>query len=1101
MDREVRMPTFAPVSSKVDFPALEREVFAWWQRERILERYLRRNESAPERWSFLDGPITANNPMGVHHAWGRTYKDLFQRYKTMRGFRQRYQNGFDCQGLWVEVEVEKDLGFTTKRDIEGYGIERFVNLCKHRVLTYAAVQTQQSMRLGMWMDWNDPEDLSRLADAVRTAPADPLDYPTRGGGRIRQRAERIAGRLGDEELGGSYFTLSDENNYQIWGFLRRCHERGLVYTGHDVMPWCPRCATGISEQEIVTEGYQELTHPGVFVRFPLRGRSGALLVWTTTPWTLTSNVAAAVHPGLTYVRVRQDGDELYLEEGALAVLHGPYAIVERLPGAAMVGWAYEGPFDDLLEAARGLAHRVIPWDEVTSAEGTGIVHIAPGCGAEDFALSKEHNLEVIAPIDENGVFLPGYSWLTGLRTDEAAQPIIDHLKRTGRLYAVEPYTHRYPTCWRCGTELVFRLVDEWFIAMDPLRPVLMEITNRIRWIPEFGRDRELDWLRNMRDWMISKKRYWGLALPIYPCAQCGTVNVIGSREELRERAVEGWEEFDGHTPHRPWVDAVRIRCEKCGAAVSRIPDVGNAWLDAGIVTFSTMHYRTAPESWAQWYPAHFITESFPGQYRNWFYSLLVMSAVLEGREPFRTCLGYASVRDETGREMHKSWGNAVEFNEAADRAGVDVMRWLYCAQNPAQNLNFGYHTLDDVRRRLLIPLWNVYTFFVTYANLETFDVAGAVRAASAQAPIDRWLLSRLQWMVGSVRDALEAYDTPSATRAVETFVDDLSNWYVRRCRRRFWKSGDDADKRAAYATLYHALRTLLIALAPFIPFVTERMYQDLVRAVEPALPVSVHLCDFPEPDGARADASLEEAMAAVRRLVALGRAARGHAKLKVRQPLPAVLLVSSQPELRSREDLLAHLAEELNVKQVRFADDPSRYVTYEVKPRFDVLGPRFGSKVQLVAQAVRALDPASAMQSLEQTGGIDLVVDGAPLRLSADDVEARMHEAKGYAAEGERGEFAILETALSPELLLEGRARELVHQVQSLRKDADLAVDDRIVLYYEGPLEDVTGAYREYVMRETLATDLRRGVPAGGLVRDLRFDGVNIRLGIARVGT
>ena len=1093
------MGRFRPVSSKVDFPALEREVLDWWARQRVLERYLRRNEGAPERWSFLDGPITANNPMGVHHAWGRTYKDLFQRYKTMRGFRQRYQNGFDCQGLWVEVEVEKDLGFSTKRDIEAYGIERFVNLCKHRVLTYAAVQTQQSQRLGMWMDWNDPDDLRRLAEAIRTAPGEPVEYPARGGGRLRQAAEQVAGRLGDAELGGSYFTFSDENNYQIWGFLKRCHERGLIYKGHDVMPWCPRCATGISEQEIVTEGYQELTHPGVFVRFPLLDRPGALLVWTTTPWTLTSNVAAAVHPGLTYVRARQGDALLYLEEGALGVLHGPYTVEERLPGAQLVGWRYRGPFDDVLDAARAVAHRVIPWEDVTSAEGTGIVHIAPGCGAEDFALSKEHALPVIAPLDEDGVFLPGLSWLTGLRTDEAAQPIIEHLRGAGLLYAVEPYTHRYPVCWRCGTELIFRLVDEWFISMDPLRPLLMDITTRIRWIPEFGRDRELDWLRNMRDWMISKKRYWGLALPIYECAQCGTVDVMGSREELRDRAVEGWAAFDGHTPHRPWVDAVRIRCRTCGAAVSRIPDVGNAWLDAGIVTFSTMHYRADRDQWARWFPADFITESFPGQYRNWFYSLLVMSAVLESREPFRACLGFASVRDETGREMHKSWGNAIEFNEAADRAGVDVMRWTYCAQNPAANLNFGYHVLDEVRRRFLIPLWNVYAFFVTYANLEAFDLAGGLRAEPPLAVIDRWLLSRLQGAVGAAGEALDAYDAQAATRALETFIDDLSNWYVRRCRRRFWKSGEDADKRAAYFTLYRALRTLLLTLAPFVPFLAERMYQDLVRAVEPGSPESVHLCDFPPVDAQRVDRPLEEAMAAVRRLVALGRAARSHARLKVRQPLPAVLLVTGDQDLRGRDELLAHLGDELNVKSVRFVDDPSRYVTYEVKPRFDVLGPRYGAQVQALARALRAMAPEAAMRALEQGGGLELVVDGRPVRLGPDDIETRMHEAKGYAAQGERGEFAILETALTPELVLEGRARELVHQVQNLRKEAGLAVDDRIVLGYDGPLDDVLGAHREYVMRETLAADLRPGVGAGGLVRDVGLDGVHVRLSVARV--
>jgi len=1076
---------------------MEREVLAWWERERILQQYLRRNEASPRRWSFLDGPITANNPMGVHHAWGRTYKDLFQRYKTMCGFRQRYQNGFDCQGLWVEVEVEKDLGFTSKRDIEAYGIEPFVNLCKHRVLTFAAIQTQQSWRLGMWMDWNDPEDLRALAEAMRSNPAQLVDYPARGGGRVRQPAEQVVGRLGDPELGGSYFTFSDENNYQIWGFLRRCHERGLIYKGHDVMPWCPRCATGISEHEIATEGYQELTHPGVVVRLPLVDRPGqALLVWTTTPWTLTSNVAAAVHPGLTYVRVRQGDEELYLEEGAVGILRGGYTVVERLPGAQLVGWRYHGPFDDL-PPQRGVAHRVIPWADVTAAEGTGIVHIAPGCGAEDFALSREHGLPVIAPVDEHGVFLPAFDWLAGLRTDEAAGPIIDRLARAGRLYRVDQYTHRYPVCWRCGSELIFRLVDEWFIRMAPVREALMAVTRRIRWIPAFGLDRELDWLRNMHDWMISKKRYWGLALPIYECPACGRVEVIGAREELRARAVQGWEAFEGHSPHRPWVDAVKIRCARCGTVVSRIPDVGNPWLDAGIVSMSTLRAGSEPEYWRQWFPADFITESFPGQYRNWFYSLLVMSTVLAGQEPFRTCLGYASVRDEQGREMHKSRGNAIEFNEAADRAGVDVMRWLYCTQNPAANLNFGYGVLDETRRRFVIPLWNVYAFFVTYANLERFAVAELLRTPPRPDALDRWLLSRLQRLVATARDRLDAYDPPGAARPIEQFVDDLSNWYVRRSRRRFWKSEDDEDKRAAYATLYRALRTLVLLLAPFTPFLCERIYQDLVRVVEPQAPRSVHLCDYPAPEAALVDEELEAAMEAVRTLVALGRAARGHARIKVRQPLPAVWLVTRSRALRARPELLAVLADELNVKAVRFAEDPGRYVTFEVKPRFDVLGPKYGAAVQAIARAVRTLDPAAALRALEHDGHLTLAIDGREVVLSRDELEARMHETRGYAAEGAGGEFAILETALTPELILEGQARELVHQVQTLRKEGDLAVDRRIVLHYEGPLEDVLRAHRDYIMRETLAAEIRSGLPASVAAREVRLDGVPVRLGIA----
>ncbi|HEU5298595.1 MAG TPA: class I tRNA ligase family protein, partial [bacterium] len=977
------------------------------------------------------------------------------------------------------------------------GIEAFVNLCKHRVLTYAAVQTQQSMRLGMWMDWNDPDDLRRLAEAVKADPGRPVDYPVRGG-TIRQGAEQVVGRLGDPEIGGSYFTLSDENNYQIWGFLRRCHERGLIYKGHDVMPWCPRCATGLSEHEIATEGYKELTHRSVFLRFPLTDRPGqALLVWTTTPWTLSSNVAAAVHPELIYVRVRQGNEELYLEEGALGVLKGEYTVVERLPGAQLVGRRYHGPFDDLAPQ-QGVEHRVIPWTEVTSAEGTGIVHIAPGCGAEDFALSREHALPVIAPIDENGVFLPEFGLLAGLRSDETAQPIIDHLKQSGRLYKVEPYTHRYPVCWRCGSELVFRLVDEWFIRMEPVRAEMIEVTRRIRWIPEFGLDRELDWLRNMRDWMISKKRYWGLALPIYECASCGAFDVLGSREELRERALQGWEAFEGHSPHRPWIDAVKIRCARCGGTSTRIPDVGNPWLDAGIVSMSTLRYRTDRTYWRQWFPADFITESFPGQYRNWFYSLLVMGTVLAGQEPFRTCLGHASVRDERGREMHKSWGNAIEFNEAADRAGVDVMRWLYCMQNPQANLNFGYGALDEVRRRFVIPLWNVVAFFVTYANLERFQPTDLLRAPGRLGTLDRWLLSRLQRLITAVRERLDAYDPQGASRPIEAFVDDLSNWYVRRSRRRFWKSEADDDKRAAYYTLYRTLVTLSTLLAPFVPYLAERIYQDLVRPVGERTPVSVHLCNCPEPDEALLDERLETEMDAVRGLVVRGRAARGHAKLKVRQPLPAVLLVTKVHSLRKRPELLEILADELNVKAVRFVDDPGRYVSFEVKPRFDVLGPKYGAVVQEIARSLRKVDPGAALQTLERDGRLILAVDNQDVVLSRDDLETRMHEARGYAAEGSGGEFAILETELTPELLLEGQARELVHQVQGLRKEADLAVDDRIVLHYDGAIDPLVAAHRDYIMRETLAVELRAGLPAGAPVHDVRLDGVNIRLTIAR---
>ncbi|OFX27642.1 MAG: isoleucine--tRNA ligase [Armatimonadetes bacterium RBG_16_67_12] len=916
---------FKPVPAKADFPAIERETLAWWRERGIMARYLHRNDAAAERFVFLDGPITANNPMGIHHAWGRTYKDLIQRYKTMRGFRQRYQNGFDGQGLWVEVEVEKELGFKSKRDIEAYGVGPFIELCKQRVFRFADIIAQQSIRLGYWMNWDD-----------------------------------------------SYHTLSDENNYTIWHFLKKCWERGMIYKGHDVMPWCPRCSTGISEHEIVTEGYRELTHPGLTVKLPLLDEPGsALLVWTTTPWTLTSNVAAAVHPDLTYARVRQGNDEFYICEGALGMLKGSYSVVAVLPGAALVGRRYTGPFDDL-PIQQGVEHRIIPWKDVSAEEGTGIVHIAPGCGAEDFDLGKEFGLATLAPLDEFGVFGPGYGWLEGTPVYDVATPIEEDLRTRGLLYRAAPYTHRYPVCWRCGSELIFRLVDEWFIAMDPVREAMMEVTGQIRWVPGFGLERELDWLRNMHDWMISKKRYYGLALPIYECRSCGTFEVIGSRDELKSRAVEGWGAFDGHSPHRPWVDTVKIRCSTCGEVVSRIADVGNPWLDAGIVPFSTMvdpatgkvSYMDDQRYWRDWYPAHFITEAFPGQYRNWFYSLLVMSTVLENRPPFLVCLGHAMVRDEQGREMHKSWGNAIEFEEAAERIGADVVRWLYATQNPALNVNFGYGPADDVRRRFVLLWWNVYAFFVTYASLESLDFQELLASPPPLRLLDRWILSRLARLVVRMRERLDDYDIAGAGRPVEEFVDELSTWYVRRSRRRFWKSEDDTDKQAAYYTLYRVLRTLTLASAPFVPFLTEAIYQNLVRVVERDAPESVHLCDYPAAEPAHLDDDLETAMARVRDLVALGRAARGAARIRVRQPLPAVLVATPDRGLRGRAELIDLLADELNVKQVRFVDDTAEYVTFEVKPRFDRLGPKYGGRVQAVAAALRGMPARQVAEAL-----------------------------------------------------------------------------------------------------------------------------------------
>jgi len=1095
---------FKEAPNPIDFIAQEHGILAFWEETRAFQKLVQLRKGAPH-WSFIDGPITANNPMGVHHGWGRTYKDLYHRFWAMKGYRTRYQNGFDCQGLWVEVEVEKEQGFRSKRDIEQYGIARFVHRCKERVLRYAAVQTEQSIRLGYWMDWNDPDFLRDLADRLARNPERVITVQGPRG-PVTDTVEGIVARLGLPELGGSYFTFSNENNYMIWTFLKRCWERGWLYKGTDVMPWCPRCATGISQHEIVTEGYRELTHPGVTLRFPLRGRPGeSLLIWTTTPWTLTSNVAAAVGPELTYAKVRQGDEVFYLSRGTLSILEGDYLVLEEMRGTALEGWTYDGPFDELeaQQAAGGpQAHQVILWDEVGEVEGTGIVHIAPGCGAEDFALSKEYDLPAIAPLDEEGVFLEGFGPLTGTHVSESAERVFESLREKGLLYKVEDYTHRYPVCWRCGTELVFRLVDEWFISMDELRHDMMEVTRQIRWIPAFGLDRELDWLRNMHDWMISKKRYWGLALPIWECTQCGHFEVIGDEHELEARAVAGWEEFEGHTPHRPWVDAVHIACTKCGAEVSRIPDVGNPWLDAGIVSFSTLQYRTDRDYWRQWYPADFISESFPGQFRNWFYSLLAMATVLENSPPFKTCFGYALLLGEDGREMHKSWGNMIEFNEAADRMGVDVMRWLYCRQKPENNLLFGYGKADEVRRQFLLPLWNVYSFFVTYANIDGWTPATSNQQPASSIQLDRWILARLNQVVARVTDCLDNYDAYGATLAVEPFLDDLTNWYVRRSRRRFWKSEQDADKNAAYATLHQVLTTICRLLAPFVPFVTEAMYQNLVRSVDQDAPESVHHTDWPVADEAAVDADLLARMALARQVAGLGRSARESAGIKLRQPL-ARALVHLEPGVGELDgELVALVRDELNVKRVEFVEDAGDLVTYRLLPDNRVLGPRFGKRFPAVRAALAALDLVAAVRRLRAKLPLRLEVEGEELALAPEEVLVREEPREGLTVASERGVTVAVDTVLTPELVAEGLAREVVRRLQNLRKEAGFNLDDRIVTTYQayGELAEAIEAWRDFIAAETLSLELRGGPPEeGATVGEDRVSGHLLRLGVRKI--
>ncbi|KUK84241.1 MAG: Isoleucyl-tRNA synthetase [Microgenomates bacterium 39_6] len=889
-------PPLKPVSPKANFIENEHKWLKYWQENDIVSRYLQKNDLAKKRFSFFDGPITANNPMGVHHAWGRTYKDLFQRYKNMQGFKQRFQNGFDCQGLWIEVEVEKEKGFTSKKDIEKYGLANFVNDCRARVKKYSAIQTEQSKRLGYFMNWDN-----------------------------------------------SYYTMSEENNYTIWYFLKNCFENGLIYQGQDAVPWCPRCGTAISQHEIDSEGYQQITHQSVFMRFPIVRDSRVaenefLLVWTTTPWTIPANTLVAIHPEITYALVEFEGNKYWLAKSLVKKVLGERTkIIKKTTGEKLIKEEkithYQGPFDSLpiiKETAKSKHFHQVVLDKnlVNEEEGTGLVHIVPGAGTEDHNLVKKDLgwEEIIFPVvGETGKYLSGYGNLTGKSAKENPELVINALKNNenGRyFFKTQNYTHSYPTCWRCKEELIWRLVKEWYIAMDKprssdgktLRKQMIRVAKTINWIPEFGLAREIDWLNNMHDWLISKKRYWGLALPIWQCS-CGHFEIIGSKGELKKRASSGWQDFAGHTPHRPWIDKVKITCPECGQEMSRIPDVGNPWLDAGIIPFSTLidpktkkiSYLDDKKYWHKWYPADFITECFPGQFRNWFYSMIAMATQLENSQPFKTILGHALVRDEKGEEMHKSKGNAIWFDEAVEKMGADVIRWLYMTHNPEINVNFGYKNADQVRRQFHILLWNIYRFFVTYANMSpNIDFT---EAGSSSHPLDAWIISRLNKLIAKTTNDLDNYNATAAALRIQDFVEELSTWYIRRSRNRMNpRNPQKKDQENALKTVYLVLVTLVKIIAPFTPFLAEEIYHNLTGRE------SVHLTDWPKAKKEKINQKLEANMNLVRDIASLAHATRKDAQIKLRQPLAKITVSSSEEKLP--QELINLLKEEINVKDV-----------------------------------------------------------------------------------------------------------------------------------------------------------------------------------------
>ena len=1191
---------FEKVDTNADFPSLERAILKFWDDNGIFQKRKALNDGR-KTWSFLDGPITANNPMGVHHAWGRTYKDVYNRFFAMTGHDLRYQQGFDCQGLWVEVEVEKALGLKSKRDIENLvpgdteaSIDKFVQACKDRVNKFARVQTDQSIRLGYWMDWD--------------------------------RTDADWAKKPDERK--SYFTMSEENNYTIWSFLKKCACKNLVYRGYDVMPWCGRCGVGLSEMEM-KEGYKLVEHRACFVKFPLKGREKEnLLVWTTTPWTLSSNVGAAVNPELTYLKVKLKGEVYYVAKGAFKLnrMEGgadaagedeeesgskktrpwlkdvphlnsieqhfkskagkgdSYEIVGEVKGSELLGLEYEGPFDDFAaqnhefgfpedvakvtrqskkwpQTTAARAHRVISGGkDVTETEGTGIVHTAPGCGAIDFVWGRENGLPPVAPIGDDGVFVEGFGALTGKNAVDpaTADAVFELLKAKDRLFVTERYVHRYPHCWRCKTELLYRLVDEWFINMGPrnteegFRGDIMKVVKQVQFLPKEinGQAREYDWLWNMGDWMISKKRFWGLALPIWVNDDDPTdFEVIGSYDELKARAVEGWSDFEGHTPHRPWVDKIKIGSTRHpGKRMSRIPDVGNPWLDAGIVAFSTMKYNTDRPYWEKWYPADFITESFPGQFRNWFYALLALSTMMsDGKPPFKTLLGHGTVKDQYGHEMHKTSGNSIEFIGAADdgyelfhdidpkqpataalkemprghlehreelvvnkdkkevkrvfakyRAiGADVVRWLYCRQNPGASINFGPEPTDEARSKVFFKLWNTYAMFCNYATGDGFDPSAPQVPVAERPDFDRWLLSNLQLLVQSAHEAYSSYNVMAFALKCEEFIDgDLSNWFVRLNKGRLHSKNADLDaaglkdKNAAYQTLYTVLTTLCKLMAPCVPFVTEVMWQNLRLPTDPE---SVHLCDFPPSSKSLADEQLTRDMKVVQDVVSLGLSARQAAKINVRQPLAELVVQAADASAQAVTRFTDLIVDELNVKCVRLHTGSEPLLKVSAKLNKKTAASKLGAKLKEAEEALSKMSAADLDASPFVLVGVEL---------AGGDVVREFAAPAGWCGVADRGTQVAIATTITPELKLEGLARDVVRQVQNERKNAKLDLLDKIALHLHteaAELASAIEAHRGTIATAVQATEWSASALEGAHAATVKIDGHPLTVQLRKV--
>jgi isoleucyl-tRNA synthetase len=1047
---------FESVSPKLDVNKMELAILKFWQDQNVFERVTKMREGGPE-YVFYEGPPTANGKPGVHHGLARAFKDLFPRYRVMRGDHVSRRGGWDTHGLPVEIEVERKLGFTNKQQIEDYGIDKFNELCRQSAFEYIQDWERFTDRLGFWVDFDT-----------------------------------------------AYVTYENEYIESVWHILKSFWDRDLLYQGYKVVPYCPRCGTPLSDHE-VSQGYADTDDPSIFVRFPLMDEPGtSLLVWTTTPWTLPGNVAVAAHPDEEYVKVERKSEEngterIILGKALLEQVFGEedVIILESFKGKKLKGTRYKPLFTFL--PTEKPAYYVLLQDYVTMEDGTGLVHIAPAFGAEDMNAGLEFDLPVLMTVKEDGTFIQEVRPWSGKFVKDADPEIIQDLENRGLMFRVGTYTHTYPFCWRCDTPLLYYARGTWFIRTSGLKDRLLAHNQEINWVPEHIKDGRFgNWLENNVDWSLGRERYWGTPLPVWECQECHNQDCIGSVAELSEKTGQDLSELDLHRPH---VDDIHYNCDSCGGKMARVPELIDVWFDSGAMPYAQWHTPFEnKEMFEQQFPADFICEAVD-QTRGWFYSLHAIASLHMDSVCFKNVICLGHILAEDGLKMSKSRGTAVEPWDVFDNHGADAFRWyLYTASPPGNARKFSPQLVEDVVKNFTLTLWNVYSFFVTYANLDGWQPGDPDELEYNS--LDLWLRSSLHALVRDVTEAMDNYDVPGCTRPIEEFVNTLSKWYLRRSRRRFWKGDSDADKNAAYTTLYEALTVLAKLLAPTMPFLAEELYQNLVRSVDAGAYDSVHMVDWPEFDPDVIDTQLNREMALVLRLVSLGHAARNKAEIKVRQPLAEIAFsVGSAQEARAIDQYSAVFADELNVKNVGVLGEADEAVDYRINPLPRQLGSKYQKKFPAIRKVLVAMDAGEVAAKLLAEQPVDVEVEGEIFTILPEEVEVRAEAKSGLTVAQEGAYMAALSTELTPELISEGMAREFVRRVQDFRKQSELEISDRIKLYFLGSekLTEIVQEHSDYIMGETLAVEMLAEKPSEDALtheEPLNFEGEDLFLGL-----